>query len=81
MPSIFPVPDKFVTCGLPVPVSVTVSAPDLVPTCVGVKVTLIAQVLPAARVDVQVLVCEKSPVTLMLLMVIAELSVFFKVTP
>lgn len=39
------------------------TVPALVPTIVGVKVTLIAQLLAAAKLAGQLFVCAKSPVT------------------
>jgi hypothetical protein len=45
-----PVPESVTDCGLPEASSVTVIAPVLVPVAVGVKLTLIAQLAPAARV-------------------------------
>ena len=41
--------------------SVTVKVALLVPVAAGVKVTLIAQLDPAARLEPQLLVCPKSP--------------------
>ena len=48
-------------CGLPDPLSVTVTEPCRVPTAVGVKVTLIEQLAPGASVVPQVFVSAKSP--------------------
>ena len=45
-----PVPDRLVVCGLVLASSVTVSVPALVPSAVGVKLTEILQLAPAARV-------------------------------
>jgi hypothetical protein len=45
-----PVPLRFTACGLPVALSVTVSAPVRGPTAVGVNVTLIVQLEPAGSV-------------------------------
>lgn len=53
--------------------------PDLVPTTVGVKVTLIEQDEPPARLAPQLLVWEKSPEATMLEMVKATLPVLRKV--
>jgi hypothetical protein len=80
------------TCGaLPVPVSAMaigslsvlafmVTAPVRVPTASGVKVTLRVQLAPAARLALHVLVSEKSPLTVMLVMLRAALPVFLSVT-
>ena len=63
-----PVPDSDTVCGLFVALSVIESVPVRDPVWVGLKVTLIAQLLPAARVLPQLFVCEKSPLVAMLLM-------------
>ncbi len=49
-------------CGLPDAFSATLTEPDRVPVAVGVKVTLIEQLAPTARVVPHVFVCPKSPV-------------------
>ncbi len=52
-----PVPVREAVCTLPLTESsVTVRVPVRVPVAVGENVTLIVQLVPAARVDVQVLV-------------------------
>jgi len=51
-----PVPDRDTVCGLFVPLSLTESVPVRAPTWVGVKVTLIVQLFPAAKVLPQVVV-------------------------
>ena len=53
----WPLPVRVALCGLPAALSVTVNVPDLVPDAVGVKVTLIVQLVWAANELVQVLVC------------------------
>jgi len=64
------VPLKLTVCGLPLALSVSVRLPDRVPLAVGVKVSLITQ-LPPAATGVLVLQVEplaamaKSPVTAM----------------
>ena len=45
-----PVPDSAMVCGLPLASSVTVMLPLRAPVAVGVNVTLIVQLAPAARV-------------------------------
>jgi hypothetical protein len=50
-----PRPVKLTTCGLPTALSVMASVPVCVVLEVGVKVTLTAQLLPAAKVLPQVL--------------------------
>jgi len=68
------VPVRVTVCGLLPALSVTMSAAVRVPEALGLKITLMVQVEPAAT-DVQVLFCEKSaafvpeiatPVTVML---------------
>ena len=44
-----PVPERATVCGLPAALSVTVLVPGWLPTAVGVKVTLMMQLLPTAR--------------------------------
>ena len=66
------------TCGpVPVPLNValcvgtllvTVTAPPRAPAAVGVKVTLMVQFPPATREAGQLLVCAKSPLAVMVLM-------------
>ena len=51
-----PVPAKLAVCGLPLALSVTVSVALRVPVVVGAKVTLIAQLPPAATLEPQLLV-------------------------
>ena len=51
-----PVPERVTVCGLPVASSVTVIAPGWLPVAVGVKVTLMEQLAPAATEAGQVLV-------------------------
>ena len=43
-----PLPERLMTCGLPLALSVMVTAPVRVPVAVGVKVTLIVQLFPVA---------------------------------
>jgi hypothetical protein len=52
-----PVPDRDTVCGLFVPLSLIERVPVRGPIWVGVKVTLIVQLFPAAKVLPQVLVC------------------------
>ena len=51
-----PVPVRLMVCGLPVALSVTVIVPGRLPAAVGVKVTLMEQLAPAATEAPQVLV-------------------------
>jgi hypothetical protein len=61
VPELLPVPVRLKLCGLPVALSVTLTAAVRVPVAVGVKVTLIVQVPPAATLDPQELLWAKSP--------------------
>jgi hypothetical protein len=54
-----PLPVRETVCGLPAASSLTESVPFALPTVSGVKVTLIVQELPAARVEPQLFVSEK----------------------
>jgi len=51
-----PVPERLTACGLPLALSVTVMVPGWLPMAVGVKVTLMEQLAPAATEAPQVLV-------------------------
>jgi hypothetical protein len=59
---------------------VRVSAPLRDPLALGVKVTLRVQLAPAAKLEPQVLVWAKSPLTVMLVIVRVALPVFFSAT-
>jgi len=75
-----PVPVNGTCCGLLAALSVIVTSPVRVPFCVGVKVTFIVQVFPAAKVAPQGFVGvtkAKSPLMPMLLMFSVALPVFF----
>lgn len=77
------VPVRLTVCVLPATpllLSVIVSMSVLVPVVVGLKLTLMVQELPAARLPAHVLVWEKSPVAVMLVMVSVALPVLFSVT-
>jgi hypothetical protein len=82
--------ERLTTGALPVPVrltvwvaglalSVTVTTPVLVPAAVGLKETLRVQLAPAATLEPQVLVWEKSPLTVMLEMLRVALPVLLRV--
>jgi hypothetical protein len=60
--------------------SVMVTAPVLVPAAVGLKVTLRVQLALAATPEPQVLVWEKSPLALMLVIARLAFPVFLSVT-
>ena len=57
-----------------------VTAPVRVPIAVGVKVTLRVQLAPAARLALHVFISEKSPLTMMPIMLRAELPLLQSVT-
>jgi hypothetical protein len=75
-----PVPVRLTVWVEGLALSVMVRVPVLVPAVVGLKVTLMAQLAPAATLEPQVLVWEKSPLILMLLMLRVALPVFVSVT-
>jgi hypothetical protein len=82
-----PVPVRETLCGLPAALSVTVTLAVRVPIAVGLNVTLIVQLAPAARVlglMGQVVLCAKSPALVpvipILLMVSAAVPLFVSVT-
>ena len=75
-----PVPVSATVCGLPTALSVMVTAPFLVPVAVGLKVTLRVQFALAATLEPQVLVCEESPLAVMLVMLRVALPVLLRVT-
>lgn len=64
-----PVPLRLMTCGLLLALSVIVIPPVLMPTAVGVKVTLIVQLPLEATDGPHVFVWPKSPVATMLVTV------------
>ncbi len=79
-----PVPVRLTVWGLPLALSLIDRVALRVPAAVGVKVTLMAQFAPAATLDPQVFVCEKSPGLVppiaMLLIANAPVPVFASVT-
>jgi len=74
-----PVPLRVTLCGLPVALSVTVIVPAKAPVVTGVKVTLITQLTPTARLAPQVLTCPKFWLATMLVMLIDAFPVFVSV--
>ena len=55
--ALVPVPLTLICCeALPAPLSLTLAVPEIVPDLVGVKVTLIVQLAPAATLDPQLFV-------------------------
>src|SRR5579864_3753959 len=67
-------------CGLPVALSVMVIVPGWLPVAVGVKVTLMAQLAPAATEAPQVLVSEYCALATMLVIVRAAAAPLVSVT-
>jgi hypothetical protein len=66
-----PVPLTDTLCGLPVALSVMVMAPVQAPVAVGVKVTRMGQLAPAARLPPQVFVSLKSLVWMLVIVSVA----------
>jgi hypothetical protein len=79
-PGAVPVPVRLTVWVAGLALSVMVRVPVLVPVAVGLKVTLMMQEALAARLEPQVLVWEKSPLTLMLVIVRVALPVLLRVT-
>ena len=81
VPDDTPLPLRLTFWGLPVALSVTVTVPVRVPVVVGLKVTLIAQLVPAARDVPQVPSPPKakSPLTVTLLIVNVLLPLLVRV--
>ena len=75
-----PPPPRDTTCGLPAALSVMVNEPVLLPVAVGVNVTLMAQLAPAATDGPQVLSSAKSPVMVIPAMAKAAVPVLDSVT-
>jgi len=75
-----PVPARLTVCVAGVALSVMVTAPVLVPVAVGLKVTLRVQLALAATIEPQVLVWEKSPLALMLVIPRLAFPVLLMVT-
>jgi hypothetical protein len=75
-----PVPVKATLCGLLLASSVMVSVPVRAPRAVGVKVTVTAQLAFAASVAAQLLLCAKSPLMLIPLMLRLAPAVLLRVT-
>lgn len=74
-----PAPVSAAVCGEPEALSVTVRVPVRLPVAVGVKVTEMVQLWPAATVDPQVLVSAKSPEAAMVVMASAAAPEFARV--
>ena len=76
-------PERLTVCGLPLALSVMLTEAVRLPLAEGVKVTLIVQLVPAATLAPQLLVCAKSlalvPVSARLVMLKAALPVLLRV--
>ena len=79
-----PVPVRPAVCGLPVALSETETVAERAPLALGVKETVMEQLLPAARLEPQLFVCWKSagfvPASVIPEIVRAALPVFVSVT-
>jgi len=73
--AVLPVPVNDTECGLPGALSVIVIVPVRFPTAVGANFTVIVQLAPAATA-LQLLVCVKSPLAAILLMLSDAFPVF-----
>src|SRR5215469_11233430 len=58
-----PTPVSATLCGLPAALSEMVTAPVRTPLALGAKSTVMTQAAPAFRLEPQLLVCVKSPLT------------------
>src|SRR5439155_1738351 len=74
-----PEPVRAAVCGLPVALSVTVTVAVLVPDAVGLNVTLIVQVPPAATDVPHVLLSAKSPLLVPVMAMLVMLRAAFPV--
>src|SRR5271157_2376238 len=75
-----PTPASATLWGVPTALSVKVRVPYRLPIDVGVKVTLMEQLMPTAKLAGQVLVSAKSPVVELLVMIRAAVPVLVRVT-
>ena len=79
-----PLPERLTVCGLPLALSVMLSEAVRLPLAEGVNVTLIVQLVPAATLAPQLLVCAKSlalvPASARLVMLKVALPVLLRVT-
>ena len=75
-----PVPERVAVWVAGLALSVMVIEPLREPAAVGVKVTLIAQEALGATLESQLLVWEKSPLAVMLVMLRVALPVLLRVT-
>ena len=74
-------PESVTVCGLPARASSEIErVPERAPKAVGVKVTLMVQLAPAASEAEQLLLCAKSPLALMEEMFSDAVPVFVRVT-
>ena len=73
-------PVRLTVCGLPVALSVMVMVPGWLPVAVGVKVTLMVQLAPAATEVPQVLVWAYGALAAMLVRLSVAVPEFVRVT-
>ena len=71
-------PERAAVCGLPPPLSATETVAVRVPVAVGVKVTLIVQLLFPEIPVPQVLVSEKSPALVPLMVMLVIFNAFLE---
>jgi hypothetical protein len=77
---VVPVPARLIDCGLVGALSTMLNVPVREPVAVGLKVTLMAQFALVARLAGQLLVCEKSPLAEIVLIVSAFVPQLVNVT-
>jgi len=75
-----PVPVKLMVCGLPDALSTMLTEPVREPVAVGLNVTLMVQLAPARTAPPQVVVCAKSPLAEMLVILSDALPELVSVT-
>jgi len=75
-----PTPESRTVCGLPGALSVTASEPLLLPEAVGVNVTLILQLAPAATLAPQLFIWAKAPVSVIPVIARGAVPVLVRVT-
>ena len=80
MGAVTPVPVSAIVCGLLEALSVKLTEPTALPAVVGVKVTLMAQLAPAAMDEPQALACAKGPLAVIELRVRVAVPLFVTVT-
>src|SRR5215469_12774730 len=76
---LMPLPFRWTSCGFPIALSWIITSPDLGPLLIGVKVTVIVQELPGARLAPHVCTSEKleKPCTISILEILSVASPVF----